>query len=96
MRNNRVADFRERITVRLPDAGCKGEVGRFKMKGKSLRVRIPSGCVSPLAGLDPKNAFTEDIKRKDFVVVHALTEKDTCDADFMDRRVDFTKQPRHS
>ncbi len=45
----------------------------------------------PPAGFDPKHAFIEDIKRKDFVVVHALTEKDACDNGFLDRTADLYK-----
>ena len=45
----------------------------------------------PPVGFDPKHAYIEDIKRKDFVVVHALSEKDACDTGFMDRIADLYK-----
>ena len=48
---------------------------RFQLAGDSLK-RAPSGY-------DPEHPLIEDLKRKDFICVASLTEKDVCAAGFV-------------
>ncbi len=49
---------------------------RFKLAGESLK-RAP-------AGFDPAHPLIEDLKRKDFIGVASLTEKDVCAVGFVE------------
>ena len=45
----------------------------------------------PPKGYDPAHPFIEDLKRKDFVTVTDLSEKQACSAGFMDEFVSSSK-----
>lgn len=49
---------------------------RFKLAGDSLK--------RPPAGFDPAHLLIEDLKRKDFICVASLTEKDVCAVGFVE------------
>lgn len=72
--------IREAI-VADPDAWREAIAARpfratFRLGGESLK-RAP-------AGFDPDHPLVEDLKRKDFICVASLTEKDVCASGFVD------------
>jgi len=56
--------------------GGKSFPWRFRLAGESLK-RAP-------AGFDPAHPLIEDLKRKDFICVASLTEKDVCATGFVE------------
>ncbi len=59
--------------------------GRYRLAGESLK-RAP-------AGFDPAHPLIEDLKRKDFICVASLTEKDVCAPGFVEN---FAGTCRHA
>jgi uncharacterized protein (TIGR02453 family) len=57
--------------------GRKGFAGRFELQGDSLK--------RPPRGFDPEHRHIEDLKRKDFIGVAKLTQKEVCSPDFLHR-----------
>jgi uncharacterized protein (TIGR02453 family) len=49
----------------------------FALGGESLK--------RPPKGYDPDHPFVEDLKRKDFIASTSLSEKETCQPEFIDR-----------
>ena len=73
--------IREAI-VEKPDrwkkiVGAKKFRDSFRLEGDSLK--------RPPRGLDPEHPLIEDLKRKDFIAVTSLTQKDACAPDFLTR-----------
>ncbi len=80
--------IRERIVAdparwkRIRD-GKPFKSGGLVLEGESLK--------RPPKGFDPEHPLIDDLKRKDFVGMLNLTEKDACAPDFLDRYVAFCK-----
>jgi len=72
-----LAKIREAIADDAKAWGAGKRVGgRFDLAGDSLK-RAP-------AGYEPEHPLIEDLKRKDFICVATLTEKDVCAPGFVD------------
>ena len=61
----------------LKAVGDREFAAYFKMEGDTLK--------RPPRGFEPDHPLIEDLKRKDFIAVSQLTQKEACAADFPDR-----------
>ena len=55
----------------------------FELQGESLK--------RPPRGFDPEHSLIEDLKRKDFIGVHSLSQKDIVARDFLNRYTDLCR-----
>jgi uncharacterized protein (TIGR02453 family) len=79
-----LARIREAIVEDSRAWSAAKHVGRFELSGDSLK-RAP-------AGYDPEHPLIEDLKRKDFICVAPLTEKDVCAPGFPDEFAGLCRQ----